>query len=200
MRLLSIDIETTSLDTSNCQLLQSAFVTYNTKTKEEDSLVVYYSYEELVGSPTALLLNAELIRIINGLAKKSPFENEDPSEYLISVSKSSDFESIMVDSELCLSFFLKRAIGRSDFIILGKNYGSFDKQVLRRYFGNIIDKLGHRYWDPAVAYYEHSTDKKLPNLELCAQKAGLSIDSYNLHNALSDAKLVIDLYKNYYNV
>ena len=200
MRLLSIDIETTSLDTSNCQLLQAAFVSYNTKTKEEDSLVVYYSYEELIGSPSALLLNADLIRFINSISKKSPFENEDPSEYLISISKDTEFESIIIDSELCLNFFLKKAVGKSDFIILGKNYGSFDKQVLRRYFGDVIDKLGHRYWDPAVAYYEHGTDKKLPNLELCAQKAGLNIDSYNLHNALSDAKLVIDLYKIYYNV
>ena len=84
-----------------------------------------------------------------------------------------------------------------DFTVVGKNFGSFDLQFLKKLPDwdikirpRIID-VGNLYWRP------ESDGSRLPNLMTCMERA--RITGPVPHTALEDAQLVMTLVSRYYN-
>lgn len=177
MRYLSIDIETTGLNEEKHQILEFAAVLAETTndTLVED-LPFFHTrifWSELIGDPIALAMNANLI-------KEMPKKRE-PGYLFI--------------SELGQEFlnWLSKYIKEDDKISIGgKNFGSFDRRFLNKVVMWNWKKFHHRYLDPAICFYNQK-DAVLPDISTCIERAGIDWDKNKLHNALEDARLVIQL-------
>jgi len=175
MPYVSIDIETTGLDSDICQVLEVGAVFENWKSPV-DQLPEFrqiLKYTELRGQPFAFALNAGLLKLI-----------ANPP----------------VDCLFCQPYELGqrladwvRACGLDpmNLTAAGKNFASFDMQFLKKLpaFNEFV-RFRHRVLDPAILYWQFD-DESLPNSKTCYQRAGL--DSKVSHTAVEDARAVVRL-------
>lgn len=178
MKWLSIDIETTGLNPLKDQILQFAAVI-------EDSLIprpvdslpyfqCYLGHRRIEGDPFAIAMN---YKIIKQIANGNPTLVIHPQEF---------FHKFM-------DWLNGFELGSERITMGGKNVASFDRQFLK-YLPSWNDKLfGHRTIDPTMCYWLPESDLKLPDMKTCAQRAGIEVDHDQLHDALYDARLVIQL-------
>lgn len=76
--------------------------------------------------------------------------------------------------------------------VAGKNYAMFDHNFLKKAcLGDWID-VRHRVIDVATHFWR-TGDERLPNTELCCQRAGIHYDAQKAHGALYDVDTVIML-------
>jgi hypothetical protein len=87
------------------------------------------------------------------------------------------------------------------FTAAGKNFAAFDLQFLNNKFdltgprANQM-KIHHRVIDPAMLYFDPTTDTELPNLQTCMDRAGIE-DTVD-HTGLDDALQVVKLLRHKY--
>lgn len=159
---MSVDIETTGLNIEDCQILEVALViddlTKPFRERIEGSWLV--NPGEIRGEPYALSMHSELLReIADGKGMLLSRLQPTIAEFLSEVYKIN---------------------------WVGKNAASFDIPFLKKYgigklrqHHRVLD-IGHLYWDYAI------DGVLLPDLGLCCERAGLSIDC-SQHRALPDA-------------
>lgn len=174
MKYASLDLETTGLDNTYCQILEVGVVIDDLDQPLDPNPPTFHAYlrhRKIVGEPYALNMNAHIIKIIA--------ENKHPD--LIHPE----------ELELQLERFLGKHIGTDNgkYTFAGKNFQGFDKPFLQA--NGIKLPFHHRCFDATTSFYKKG-DKQLPDLALCLKRAGKD-GIFQLHTAVDDAKAVIQL-------
>lgn len=179
---------------------------------------------EIVGSPTALTMNSNIISLMSdyietdneGRIKLQELENNKSYGYefhdqdnvvkafywflyqngfIDNDNFTKDGHSILKNGKL-----LPVINGNTKSItinVAGKNFGVFDKLFLQElpWWTKLI-KVRQRILDPAILMVNWNSDKSLPPLSVCKERAGLN--NYVTHNALEDAWDVIEILRKTY--
>lgn len=188
MKYLSIDLETTGLDESWCQVLEIAAVLADTndKTTPVESLPTWTCrlwHKRIQGEPYALWLNAELIKDMDRARKDVEFATAHRYMHPEKVFWTLDE---WVKNELGSEY---KKIAPA-----GKNYGTFDSRFLWALPAWCREQLLHRRaLDPAAAFILPG-DERPPDLKTCIERAGLTDwDESKHHKAVEDARVVVRL-------
>lgn len=176
MKYLSIDLETTGLDESYCQIIEIGAVIDNTTDniplEELSTFHCYVTHDIYQGEPYALFLNSDILKKLHDRPTTCRFE---PVECVARI-----FQSWINQH------FLKDRV-----TVAGKNFMSFDMQFLKKLPNFKQIQFHHRCIDPALMFWNPKKDKVLPNLQECMNRAGIK-DEVS-HTALEDAFSVIKL-------
>ncbi len=176
MRVVSIDIETTGLDSKTHRVLEVGAVICNPYGEIEKDvfnvLIEYPDQDFLPVSPYCAELHTK-----TGLwaryksAQGAVLANNFVSHFRHWLARNNMPEPITV---------------------VGKNFGSFDLQFLKT-LPNWDIKLRHRYIDPAILFMQPS-DEVVPDLNTCLKRAGIeaSTDHTAVADAILTARLVIE--------
>lgn len=200
MDFLSIDLETSGIDSENDQILEVGIVAVDTQTPPSTwkTFHTIIEHERVNGSPYAIALNS---RIFDFLKRY----NDDPEdcEEDYNVLTPADLYPEILAFLSASGYEMKN--GHYTIAVAGKNAAGFDIPFLKNHFnrysytnfGMTNDVEGEqirfrkRVIDPAVLFTDFIFDKELPNLEKCKERAGLP--SIVTHNALEDAWDVVYL-------
>lgn len=180
MKYVSIDIETCGLDWNEHSVIEFGAVVEDTQNELPlDQLPVFskiLSHKNYIGTPYALSLNKA---IFDELAKKERTPDIIPADELGMAFRNWLFQQGFKEG---YPIIINAA---------GKNFGTFDMRFLE----NIPNFKNHvwfnrRILDPAILYFNTNTDKELPNLSVCKQRAGIE-DTTIAHRTVADALDVI---------
>ena len=182
---VAIDLETTGLDETYCQVLEFGAVIddWHTPIEELPRFQRYIKPHDVIdgqsyiyGQPYALALNVEIIRKL---------ASDDPAVDAISCTE----ESL---GAYFAAWLQDHNINPMKVTAAGKNFSSFDLQFLKQVHG-FSDHIyfRHRAIDPAVFYWRPDIDDKLPDTKTCLERAGL--DGRVTHTAIEDCISVIQL-------
>jgi oligoribonuclease len=196
---ISVDLETTGLNSENCQILSFGAVIEDTKKKlpfkEIPKFYAIILREQIIGEPFALNMNKDLISLI------AEYMNGDKEKK----EALQEVEGLFLREEALAAHFL-RFLEDNGFIydnkpvkinVAGKNFGTFDLKFLvkvprwKQYFS-----VNQRILDPAMSFVDWENDEQLPNLSQCKLRA--NIDGKVSHNALEDAWDVVSVLRKKY--
>ena len=225
---ISIDIETSGLEYKKHNVLSIGAIIEDTEKKlpfdecpKFNALVVQ---REIVGSPTALTMNSNIISLMSdyietdneGRIKLQELENNKSYGYefhdqdnvvkafywflyqngfIDNDNFTKDGHSILKNGKL-----LPVINGNTKPItinVAGKNFGVFDKLFLQElpWWTKLI-RVRQRILDPAILMVNWNSDESLPPLSVCKERAGLN--NHVTHNALEDAWDVIEVLRKTY--
>ena len=220
---LSIDIETSGLDSERNQILSLGVIIEDTTKKlpfeEIPKFHCAIVREEIVGNLFALNLNKELIEIINSWDTAKPEgkkEIEDRTGMIF-----------CRENEVCEHLFrflfkygvlakrlysLIQNYNRLDGInyplissstpithltVAGKNFATFDKLFIEKLpRWKQLFKIRQRIIDPTILFTDWKNDESLPNLLTCKERAGVA--GIVAHDAIADSWDVIELMRTQY--
>lgn len=199
---VSIDIETTDLDETKGQILEVAAICddFQSPFDELPKFHVILNQRLITGGPTALSINADLIRAISELEicrykQLSAYEGDNVSEKTrerLIRGVTQFIEPDQLDKKMKSWFQTLPKANAPKIAPAGKNFGGFDKIWLQKVGGFICHKwMIHRSLDPAMLYMDPKIDAVPPGLRTCLERACLTID--NAHNAVDDAWAVCQL-------
>ena len=178
MKYVSLDLETSGLDTSFCQILEIGAVVddldkpHNPELVAGDFFHCYVTHPKIVGQPYALMMNADIIKVI---AEGKHQNLKTPDEAADALKK-----------------WLQFHFGSSSKVTAaGKNFQGFDKPFLEAQFPKTDFLFHHRCFDATTSFYQKG-DKALPDLKTCLERANITLP-FKLHTALDDARAVIAL-------
>ena len=224
MRYVSIDIETTGLDTQICQVLSIGAVIEDTNNllpiDELPSFHAAILTRRIDGEPYAINMNRDLIQSI---VYYQTATDQDEKNDLIQMTGINFFEENKIVEEfyywLAQNGFVdlnEPASGgyvtmRNGQMIpavtnktkpvhisaAGKNFATFDLKFLENLprWKQLI-KVRQRILDPSVLYVDWFDDDSLPSLGKCKERAGFPGDV--AHDALEDCKDVVKLFRAIY--
>ena len=144
-----------------------------------------FKYQTLQGDPYALALNHKLIAA--GVGEWVPVDDGVWIE---------DFYKWLRSFGWTLMWAHKPPL--SKITVTGKNIGSFDRRFLAQVPGWKWEDYSHRYLDVGSLYFRPDEDDVLPDLKKCASRAAINVLDYNLHDAVDDARLVVEIIRRYY--
>lgn len=180
---LSIDLETTGLDSDWCQILEIGAVIEDWRSPVHELPVfhAFYCHEHIYGEPYALAMNAKILKKIADRKDLS-----DPNALFLHPSKvTKAFQKFLYDNG-----FVKGDNDKYKVTVAGKNFGSFDLQFLKRQGLRNIE-FRHRFIDAGALFYNPAIDDVPPNTEECLRRAGMTPNV--LHEAVPDAIDIIKL-------
>jgi DNA polymerase III epsilon subunit-like protein len=210
-----IDIETTGLDQSFCQILQLSAI------YEDPSLQLsfedipkfnrYIKHDDYHGQDYALWLNSEILLRLSKYKNKWTKEEKEKSEIVTS------YQRLFEDFDGWVRTVLGKQVpilGSNPEIIhincAGKNFASFDLQFIKIALNQLHTpwengypiRFRHKILDPAILYV-NDEDETLPGLEKCLERAGIKRElqkdgSIITHDALMDNWDVIQLFRKKY--
>lgn len=192
MKYVSTDIETTSIDPKNGQILEIGMIIEDTEKKlpydKCPKFQCLVEHEVYKGDAFALSMNHEILAEI--AVRKTIWKNGEPV---------SGFHNEDITVERMTEFLIDNGVmGNGKKVnFAGKNFGAFDLQFLKRveYFDQDI-KYHHRFLDPSILFMDWKQDQQLPNLTTCKERAGL--DRKVKHRVLEDCWDVIQLLRKFY--
>ena len=219
---ISVDIETTGLDSERNQILSIGAIIEDTTKKLSFEEIPKFNtivlHHELTGSPRAITMNKELISLMGEYLEGDKDVRKKHDEH-------SGFQFLEIDevSKAFFDFLWKNSLGYSMTdvsktvrvvdghsypvfgsntkpIILnvaGKNFGTFDKLFLEKlpWWKKLI-QARQRVIDPAILCCGWHTDDTLPSLSQCKERLG--VKGIVTHNALVDAWDVIQVLRKFY--
>jgi oligoribonuclease len=213
MKYLSIDCETTGVDTKNDQLLSIGIVIEDSsKVQPLESLPrlhIIVDRDRIEGNPYALNMNKDIIELMLSYQQaKKEGKTINGEREIIFCKEESVVEEIfnflffngmlndklyllnyeghhkMVDGKPVPMIGMKTPV--STLTVAGKNFGTFDKLFLERLpRWKQVFQIHQRILDPAILYVDWKDDALLPNLKTCKERAG--IEGEVTHDALEDA-------------
>lgn len=194
---VSLDCETSGLDSENCQILSfGAIIEDTTKKLDFKDIPKFHAillYDRIVGEPFALNMNKDLIGLIN----QYQIGDKNTRKALEEVEG-----SFLYPDNLFYSFNLflhKNGLSYNSvkITVAGKNFSTFDKLFLEKLpEWNKYFKIHQRVIDPAILFTDWENDEELPNLTKCKQRA--SIKGEVIHHALADSWDVIQVLRTKY--
>ena len=223
MKYLSIDIETSGLDSENNQILSIGAIVEDTENRlsfdDIPKFHVCILADQLTGSPFALNMNRELIKTMvhyqttNEQDEKNDLVHMTGMQFLQRdnvVEEFYDFlfENGFVQFNTDIGHTVKVKKGKTYPImtskmkpasinVAGKNFGTFDKLFLERLprWKQAI-RIRQRIIDPSILFTDWKNDIAMPSLDTCKVRARL--DGVVTHNAIEDAWDVIQLLRTQY--
>jgi len=218
---VSVDIETSGLDSEKHKVLSIGAIIEDTEKKlpyeECPKFNAIILQNEITGSPRAITMNKEIISMIGEY-----LEGTDETRHLMNTH--SDY-SFYKEDDVVKEFYwwlerngyfqgdnsggyvslkdgyMKPMINSGTkpitLNVAGKNFGTFDKLFLQElpWWQKLI-RTRQRVLDPAILMVDWKSDKSLPNLTQCKERAGVS--GIVTHNALEDAWDVIEVLRKFY--
>lgn len=225
MKFISIDIETSGLDTEkNCVLSIGAIIEDTTKKLPYEECPKFNGVilqREILGSPRAITMNKELIYYLgeylegNGDMKKE-IENATKYTFYEKDDIIPAFFDFLFENNYDPSYkqnqcgpgkvrikngvtypMLNGLVKPIKINVAGKNFGTFDKLFLQElpWWKKLIIPR-QRVIDPAILCCKFDEDDTLPSLNQCKERLG--IQGEVTHNALEDAWDVIQVLRNFY--
>ena len=188
---VSIDIETTGLDPSFCQVIEIGAVIddWDAPVEELKRFHAYVYHDRIVGQPYALQMNAAiLLKIAN-------------AEKAVRGVQPGDVADVTLDGD---RFLRPKAVGRrfSQFLekngivpgkavlAAGKNFAGFDRPFLDL-LPDFNVRFHHRVIDPAMLFWVPGVDDEPPATKTCMERAGIAGEV--AHTAVEDAIGVIKM-------
>jgi len=207
MKYVSIDIETTGLDSEKNSILSIGAIIEDTSKKLSFDDIPKFNtiipQHEISGSPRAIVMNKKIIRHISTYLEGT---NEEKQELI----DNGGYQFLSKDDvirELYRFICLHLDIPNCEVIntqtkpvtinVAGKNFSGFDKLFLEKlpWWKKLI-RVRSRVIDPAVLFCDFNTDETLPSLTTCKERGG--IDGIVTHDAIDDAWDVIELLRKKY--
>ncbi len=182
MRYVSLDLETLGTDPDNCDVIEIGAVIDQIIDGEPacpiEELPVYHAYipkDNYRGQPFAMAMHS---KILHRIAIREKGYSYIPPDLL-----GENFAQWLGSNGLMGSEI-------NELIVAGKNLAGFDARFLRRVpnFNQWVN-FHRRVIDPAPLYFDPKIDQKLPNLDECLRRAGITKKVQ--HNAVDDALDVI---------
>jgi len=214
MKYVSIDIETSGLDSEkNCVLSIGAIIEDTEKKLPYEECPKFNAVilqREIVGSPRALTMNKGLIAMIgeylegndetrfnmDTILNYSFYEKEDV------VKKFYEFLWVngygdAVPNQLLVTSKIDSNSKPITLNVAGKNFGTFDKLFLQQlpWWQKLI-RTRQRVLDPAILCVDWKSDTSLPSLTTCKERTNISGEV--THDALEDAWDVIQVLRKFY--
>jgi hypothetical protein len=192
MKYVSIDIETTGLDSEACQILQIGAVIEDTadpKPLEElPKFMCILEHEKYSGQPTALSMNSWILKILSGmegLSKDDRIEYRKANHIIPAALAAKQLQMWLMANG-----FKMESTGAVKINAAGKNFATFDKLFLQKLpsWGSCI-QMRQRIIDPAILCTDWAEDDSLPNLNTCLKRFDLPGEV--THDACQDALDVI---------
>lgn len=222
MKYVSVDIETSGLDSDIHSVLSIGAIIEDTESKlhysETPKFHAILLQKDICGSPYALNMNRDIINLISTYLNgddetKTNLDNHsgyifcEPDE----VSKKL-FDFLFLNGfgydTISGGMTVRIVDGKSlpvfgsntkpiHINVAGKNFATFDKLFLEKlpWFKKLI-KIRQRVIDPAILFCDWKNDDALPNLQKCKDRG--KIGGVVTHNALEDAWDVIELLRTKY--
>lgn len=198
MKYISLDLETTGLNSNNCHILQIGMIATDTTdltTPVEDlpSLNIIVKYDQIIGEPYGLSMNARLLEIMSKTNITSTVENKFKNKFGQYVCKPEDVHDLIIEF-LANNGYGPDKNGKYRITVAGKNVGSFDVQFLN----NLLEMhnpddcelmIKHKAIELGSLMFKPESDDHIPSLPECLSRAGLSREV--LHDAVEDARDVI---------
>ncbi len=199
MKYLALDVETTSLDPVNGQLLQIGLCVDDlSDPKPLDELPkmnIFVYHTEIKGQPFALYMNDWILRIIAEVDELPEGAIMSDMAQLNSGLYTDENGNVVHTNNPVLNFLKDHFLGIKDKItIAGKNAAGFDIPFLPK---SITSCFHHRTIDVGSMYLEDG-DEVVPNLAECLKRA--EIDKEVSHCALEDAMDVVRLVRKNYGI
>jgi oligoribonuclease len=224
MNYISLDIETTGLDSERFQILSIGAIIEDTKNplsfEEIPKFHCGILHNEITGSPFAINMNR---RIIEGIASYKDAKDQVTKDF-IEYSHGMKFfpeEEVVKEFYYFLydnGFVDEDSLNKSNYFegrngkmypmltsqikpvsinFAGKNFSTFDKLFLEKLprWKQVI-RSRQRIIDPAILFVDWNSDETLPSLGLCKERA--NIEGEVSHNALEDAWDVIQVLRSSY--
>lgn len=215
MRYLSLDIETSGLDPHQHNILEFGAVLDDLSVQAPLSeLPTFHCYvlppspAGYTGDPYALQMNQAILEEIAKRKQKGRYEGRVAPRFVYPSELIYPFASWAMQQGLTTKPVRppvqdEDAVCAADepseikFVAAGKNVAGFDLPFLRAQLPG-FDKLriSHRVLDPAMLYFDPSTDSVPPDLATCLERAGL--ESTVTHLAVDDSLQVIRLLRHAY--
>lgn len=219
---VSIDIETSGLDHEKNKVLSIGAIIEDTEKKlpfeECPKFNAIVLQNEIVGSPRAIDMNAEIIHYMS----EYKGSNDDMKEEIKKVTMYEFLEEDQVAKDFYY-FLEENGFGQGmdnsggyvqvkdghmrpmingatkpiTINVAGKNFATFDKLFLEQlpWWKKLI-RIRQRVLDPAILMVNWNGDESLPNLTTCKERAGVT--GIVTHNALEDAWDVIEILRKFY--
>jgi oligoribonuclease (3'-5' exoribonuclease) len=178
MKYISLDIETTSLESNPNNILMISMVVEDSQERQPLIELPHFTClikrDKYEGQPYALGLNGWIFKQISGQEKaKYPIYKND--EWILKAL-----------------IFLSNNFGDKKVTIAGKNVASFDLQFLPI---ELKKKFHHRCIDPGSTFIDWSKDTVL---DLSSLKKSLNLSEIVTHDAYEDALDVINVLRKSY--
>jgi len=222
MKYLSIDIETSGLDSENNQILSIGAIVEDTENRlpfeEIPKFHVCILADQLTGSPFALNMNRELIETM--VQYQTTIEQDEKNDLVHMTGMQFLHRDNVVEEFYDFLFengfvqfntnigHVRIKKGKSYPImtskmkpvsinVAGKNFGTFDKLFLERLprWKQAI-RIRQRIIDPSILFTDWKNDDSMPSLDTCKKRGNL--EGVVTHNAIEDAWDVIQLLRTQY--
>ena len=189
---IAADTETTGLDPYEHEVLSASFIVddFSKTSNLVDfnelpvlEVVIDPDKNGFSGQLEALVMNADLLRLIKELRKQ---EHPEYEYYIYKKEKKKVkyFADYEFAERIMEKFFTEYA--NNKVVFCGKNFDTFDLKFLNSNL-DISKIVDHSWvsWDPGTVF-STVEDTKIPNLGTCLQRAGLG-EKTNAHTAFGDA-------------
>jgi|DEB19_MinimDraft_2_1074335.scaffolds.fasta_scaffold02147_8 DNA polymerase III epsilon subunit-like protein len=224
MRYISIDIETTGLDSETNQILSIGAVIEDTLNplpfEQLPKFHAVIKRESVYGSIFALNLNKDLIQAMKDYSEAKTDEFKQEIEESFGAKFYHEDEVVEALYHFCyrnglVPFdpnFLNKQIKVVDGIAYpilgsnmvktylncaGKNFAGFDKKFLEKLpRWKQVFSIRSRVLDPGILFVDWINDESIPSLDQCKERAG--IKGVVTHNAVEDAMDVVMLLRQCY--
>ena len=224
MKYISIDIETTGLDSEFNQILSIGAVIEDTLNQLPfEDLPKFHAVikrESVYGSIFALNLNKDLIQAMKDYSEAKTDELKQEIEESFGAKFYHEDEVVEALYQFCYrnglvdldpSFLYKqmKVVDGIAYPILGsnmvktylncagKNFAGFDKKFLEKLpRWKQVFSIRSRVLDPGILFVDWINDESIPSLDECKKRAG--IDGVVTHNAVEDAMDVVMLLRKCY--
>ena len=226
MLYVSIDIETTGLETEKYDVLSIGAIVEDTSKKlpyeELPKFHAVIKRQEITGSPFAINMNRDLIENMSKYMDARTQEEKDAiSErtcadylhedevvenfyYFLYVNGVVKFEPGNIHQGQTVIRWkgkmvpqINRSTKPCYITVAGKNFGTFDKPFLERLpRWKQLIRTRSRILDPSILFVDWENDEDLPSLNTCKERAGIS--GAVTHDALEDAWDVIQVLRKSY--
>ena len=224
MKYISIDLETTGLDPENCQILTIGAVIEDTNNiKPMEELPTFHAailHRRIEGSPFAINMNKGIIESIvhyqtaEDDSEQFDLERLTGMKFMNESDVAEEFYYWLAENDFIelndpgSGGYVTRRNGKMlpaitnktrpiTISAAGKNFATFDMKFLVRLprWKQLV-RIRQRVLDPSVLFIDWEKDDSLPGLSLCKERAGL--DKVVTHDAVDDAKDVIELFRKSY--
>jgi DNA polymerase III epsilon subunit-like protein len=193
MRFVSIDIETTGLDSDTCEVLEIGAV-INTPDVDLEKLPTFrfrILRDSYMGEPYALSMHRDLFKDLATKERNTArtcCSNKHVSQDWYGYE--SEFQSYFAE------WLIACDIDPTRFVAAGKNFANFDAPFLKklRTPGSKIAHWHHRILDPG-SMYARPSDEFVPDTLECCRRAGINPGNIpgEPHTAIHDALVAVEL-------